>query len=129
MKLMLTSSALSMVLMISGESKDFKNNIDLKVMRKIIPRVPESSLLHIVYVQSLQTSYFGQCLSETYDDFKKITQNTEKKVHEHLAFSKIMVDESNNFTLTNISNLPFIDSNSKCIILFIELSTLILNIK
>lgn len=107
---------------ISGESKDYKNRIDLKVMRKIIRRVPASSMLHIVYVQLLQDTYFGSSLSETYQDFK---EKSKVIVRDDLAFVKLEVrkiNQINQVSLQEISHLPVLGSSTKCVVLFIEIS-------
>jgi hypothetical protein len=44
---------------IVGESKDYGGVIDLKVMRKILSRIPEDAKLELVFTRKLQGSYFN----------------------------------------------------------------------
>ena len=84
--------------MISGESKDYGNCVDLPTMRGILCRIPKSTKLHLVFTRNLQNSYYQRSDSS----FAKVFAN-----HHALKMAYFKIDASMPKTsLTGIIGLP-----------------------
>ncbi|KAJ3126360.1 hypothetical protein HK098_007624 [Nowakowskiella sp. JEL0407] len=104
---------LSIAEALSGECKDYGEKIPLKVMKLIIQRVEQREIkkpLHVVFVRSLQNSYFSKN-KETYDSFKKDMNLS------NMCFLKVEVGESPIFE--EIKGLPGKRDEADVVVLFV----------
>jgi hypothetical protein len=55
---------------ISGECKNYKNNLDGVVLREILQRIPQTSWLHLVICTHLQATYWTEATKFKWSDFQ-----------------------------------------------------------
>lgn len=93
---------------LTGESKSYRSAISLSTMREMIKRVPASSKVHIIFVHSLQGSYYAKDAS-----FKREFPNSD------LRFC-FVGKHGPNLVLNDIWGLPGIKSfkNDSTLVIF-----------
>ena len=100
---------------LSGECKDWTKNIPLEEFEKILVRIPQNSVIHLVFVRDMSEEYYGpQSKGKTFKSFVGENPNVKKKL--------ILWFDQNTESLAPIPGVPMTNSSKFTgLVLFIRL--------
>jgi hypothetical protein len=99
-----------------GESKDYRNRIDLRTMRSILKRIPDSTKIGIVFTRQLQDTYYSKDTPTFADEFA----GTYASKLQYLKLDTRCSNETNyQFNLEPITGLPAEISTTGVVIFFL----------
>ena len=93
---------------LTGESKDQK--VKIQTMREIIERIPKTSKVHIVFVRTLQSSYFGRSSFACEFPDRRLSFCVVKAYNSYLKLSEI----------NGLPNIHSFDNNSTLVIFYLS---------
>ncbi|KAE9275556.1 hypothetical protein PR003_g29304 [Phytophthora rubi] len=93
--------------LISGECKDYSNDLDIRVIKSILTRIPADSAIHLIVTNTLQNQYFT---AEPWEAFAR------EQGLQNVDFYRI----SKGSTLQEIGGLTNLSSTATKLVIFIE---------
>ena len=112
---------------LTGESKDWKTPLPAFEVAKICIKIPRTSLVHLVFVQVMQKSYFNKESLGIYLTQEEASEDQKTFLLKDCLFYKVEIPSNSALTrnclLKTITGFPVVPKNStrKCLVLFVEL--------